>query len=659
VYFIRGLLQALLLCSLVACGGGGGGGGGNPSGNSISLDRSAIALNISPDAPSNSHDQTVTVTFRGAGVVVGIPPGAPPLPNWLVVSPGTPSANTVQIAIRYVPNGGVGIGRYPYTLRFATGNADGSSVVYRDVPLVVTMLPSITPSAAAVNAVVDGPAITQDIRFTWGDLNWAVRTSAPWITVDRSSGGWAWDNVVRVSMNPAGLAPGEYTGTVYVEEAVGGVAAPMPVRMIVEPRQLIVRQRGVALSQVGSESRLSGSVKIADNGNLGLGWSASSDQPWLTLASTTGTTSAGSNLLAMQADTTGLADGLHYARVTVSPRNEPTLTDSLTVRVGLYVNRGATYLASTTITPRALSGAPNPYFTRNLVTDPIRPYVYQTRGDDRIDVYNTQTGAYVNAITIPGAAVGAAAVSFDGSQLYVTDLAGTGIYPVNLDTWAVGNRLAGMRVPNAVVYTEVSGRRVLLTSELQAVDAQTGQVLADAIDPNGPQDRNVSVAARRDGRAVFFQTSTTNHWLSRYVLMNAGGQFSMLRTHVSLVDGSGRGLAVDADDERLYTLTPGASIGYPLPTEYKDGFIYNTTSFLQVGSLPSCCVSGLAVTARGQLLAGNGLGSGTARLSVFSLDATPIGNFDFTGYSFFNLVVSGDGRRAVLDGGDLRLQELP
>jgi hypothetical protein len=128
-----------------------------------------------------------------------------------------------------------------------------------------------------------------------------------------------------------------------------------------------------------------------------------------------------------------------------------------------------------------------------------------------------------------------------------------------------------------LAYTEVNGRPVIITGELQVVDAQTGAILADADDPQDPHDVRQYVAVRRDGRAAFFQTdSNSNHFMSRYALSYHNGQMAMVRTHEHVQSGDGRGLVMDTSDELLYTVANNAMVSQ-FPSVYASGFVYSSS----------------------------------------------------------------------------------
>lgn len=636
VRFIRLVLQAALLGLLVACGGGGGDPSSNST-NSITLDVASVTLegdHSSAYAPGNSR--VVTATFRGAGVVVGIPPGQPALPAWLSVMAGAPMGNSVPFTISYWPYPGTSVGRYAYTLRFATGNLDGagnviqSSVVYRDLPVVLVIAPTVTPNMVSHTVAVGGAAATTQIGFSWGAQSWTARTSAPWITIDRTSGTPAQDGLVNVTVNPAGLAEGEYSGNVIIEETVGRAQKLVPVQMVVERPRLVARQRGVALSLVGSQERLSASLPMSDN--LGtIGWQATSDQPWLQLTTSSG---ASGSTLAMTADAAALPDGMHHARITLTPRNG-AVAEGTSVRVGLYVNRAHTPSATAWVTGRDWTTMPTP-LALGFVADPIRPYIYKTLGDERVDLYNAHTTALESHIQVPGG-LAALAVSADGSHLYLQHAGNGNLYALDLDSRVLAGPWAGARMTRNLAYTEVNGRAVLVSGELQVIDAQTGALLADADVADDQLDNGQSVAVRRDGRAAYFQSPYNgNHEVSRYVMSSHNGSFSFRRTHRFMESGDAKGIIVDSNDARVITSSAGAA---------NAGEVYHPDT-MAVTSSVGCC-NGARLQAAPD---GGFYGAGWDNVYRYAPGASTVGNSWSYPYTIADFVLSGHGSRLVMRG---------
>ncbi len=126
----RAVAALITLTCLSGCGGGGGGGGGDDGPNySISVSPTSVSLSGITSGPTQT--QNVTVTFRGDGVVVGTRPGEA-LPNWLTANAPGVAGSPVVVTISATP---VNTGALQATLRFATGRADGSNVVFTDVPI--------------------------------------------------------------------------------------------------------------------------------------------------------------------------------------------------------------------------------------------------------------------------------------------------------------------------------------------------------------------------------------------------------------------------------------------------------------------------------------------------------------------------------------------
>lgn len=628
--FVR-LLHVVVLGLLISCGGGGGSGG---SGNSISVNPGSVSLVFG----SGSNDVTskvVQVTFHGAGVVVGIPPGGS-LPSWLVVTPGTATSSSVPVTIAASANGMVP-GRYPVTLRFVTGNADKSDLVFQDVDVVLTVAPQATPSTLQLEGVAQGPRVNASVALVVAG-NWVAHVSDPWLSVDKAAGSQS--TSIVVSADPAALASGSYSGSVSIEDTATHVATVVPVSFGVDPQRLLVRQRGVSLVLFGSKSRLTSTITVSANGKAGTHWSSSSDQPWLNLSAAEGSTDAP---LTLTADTTGLADGMHYARVTIAPNNEPAVVGSVVVRVGLYVSRGSVFVANVSGDARV----PSPYPSVqafDFVADPIRPYFYHAQGDGTIDIHNTYTGAIVGSVTIPNTKLAAMTTSFDGSRLFVADVGGLKIYPVDLDTLAVGTPMNNLRMTSGlsrIAYAEVNGLPVLITGGYQAFDATNGSLVADAWDPADFLTQTQRVAAQRDGRAVFFQDgSNANHWLSRYALSYRGGALGFRRTHRINERGDGRGVALDAADSRLYTATEQGYLQNGAPTA---GYGYDTATLTFAGSLSTNdnWATGVAVSPGGSVYVSDWARSLAMTFSSgFGLTAT----YTFGAHTdMINL--SGDGHR--------------
>ena len=601
-----GYAWGLLLLVFAGCGGGGGGdaGGGSAgaSTNSISLGTSQLSLVYS--GGSTATAQTVQVSFRGAGVVVATLPGQTQ-PAWLSVSAGASSSSNAAIVISADPSG-LGPGSYSTTLRFATGDADGTHVVTRDLPVTFTYVHTVSPDAVDTTGVAGGAAQATTLTVVAGNIRWTASANVPWITLDRSSG--TGTSAIVVTAAPAAMAVGDYTGSISIVDDASRAVRSVPVSFGVDPHRLVVRRPGVALSQVGVQSRLSTQITVSDNGAVVTAWSASSDQPWLALDKTQGSTETS---LGLSASTAGLPDGMHYARVTISPRNEPSVANIVVVRVGLYVDRAALFVPNVTAAARVVPASP--HFTFGFVADPIRPFFYHAQGDGQIDVVNAYTGATVGSVSIPGAALGAMAASADGSRLYAADIVGQRIFPIDLDSRVAAAPLPAS-LPNDmsnIAYAEVNGRAVLLTSAFQAIDATSASRLAEFVPDSviATYGAFPAVAAQHDGRAFFVQAALNgNHSLARYSLSDRNGVFRVKRTHEISVSGNGAGLAVAYDDTRVYAAAANAFD--PVVGSF-GGYGYAAATLVELGRFGSAssAATGIVASPAGSIYVSESSGS--------------------------------------------------
>lgn len=159
-------LLAAVLAALTACGGGGGGSSSPPPPPSYSISVSPQSVSLSGVAGAQPPSQSVTVTFVGAGVVVGTLPGQT-APTWLDVSAPGQASSPVTVGIAAMAS--VAPGSYSTTLRFATGSASGANVVYTDVPVTLQMV-------AGAQILIDPYGIAQGSSVTVSLNNGAPQT---------------------------------------------------------------------------------------------------------------------------------------------------------------------------------------------------------------------------------------------------------------------------------------------------------------------------------------------------------------------------------------------------------------------------------------------------------------------------------------------------
>jgi len=325
-----------------------------------------------------------------------------------------------------------------------------------------------------------------------GSYTWAASKSASWMSLSGATGAVSGTPAtVGVTPLPSGLVGGSYAGHVDFTVQVNGdaLATSVPVQFNLQAHTLEVIGNGVALTSTPSLSRLSRTLQIEDS--LGLTttpWTATSSQTWLTV---TGSGTSASSLT-ITASPTGLAAGtIHYATVTLSS-TDASVERTDTVRVGFWV--GST-------TPGAKTSLATA--STEVVTDPVRPYAYvHDSTTTTISAYNVYTGDLVTTFTAPGK-LGAMTISHDGSTLFALDTSSSQVFPVNLETGAVGVgwMVLGASSAARLAYVRTKGFGAILVGNGHAYAVATGFQLVPTFYSGA-----TSLTASRGGRLFCAET---------------------------------------------------------------------------------------------------------------------------------------------------------
>ena len=274
--------------------------------------------------------------------------------SWLSVTPTSGSgAGSLNVSVKV---GSLGAGEYSGTITvaaagFATpavvkvtlevnGNGDENS----DHGGAATML--VHPSSLKFSAVAGGPAPkAQELDITTpagANAAWTavVSVSTPsggkWLKASPTSG--TGKGSVDVSVDPTGLAQGQYTGQVLVTSGSSSstvavsltVGAAQPAKLVIDPAafNFIVEPNS---TQAPAPRTLN--IKNAGGGTFTWTASAAISSPtggkWLTITPTSG---SGPGTITLKADPTGLGVGMYAGTVTVKAG-----TDSSTAQVFLRI----------------------------------------------------------------------------------------------------------------------------------------------------------------------------------------------------------------------------------------------------------------------------------------------------------------------------------
>lgn len=544
---------------------------------------------------------------------------------WLGVNPLSGTTPGMATMTADAARGSLASGSYQANLTL-------SSPVGKDRKIAVQM--NLTKPTLAVSAPALTFGGTYGREFTSAPLTLSLNTGRnawPWTLGGMPA--WAHASATSGAVSETGsalsftpdqtLAPlGSTTVMLTAQAKVNGDTVTNGVALTInrDQRKLLPSLTGVALVSTPGGSRLTRTLTVSDNFDLGATWSAASDKTWLTL------TRSGASLT-LQADPATLpADTTSYATVTLTPTTSG-VTAPETVRVALWKGSAA---------PAPLTKLAASY--TKLAADPIRPLVYVHDGGASLDVYNVYTAQKTGTVAL-GAALGDMAVSQDGARLYTFDTANRAMVVLDLATltkaatWPLVtaatpySRLAAIR-PNGVE---------VVLSNAGAYRASDGKFLSAAATYG-------VIAASQDGKRIFTQNEGTSP-SSTYA---AAVDYSAMGDGTLFMAGAGEGpwgigsngqdIATNADGSRVY-LANGAP--------YKCGVLDG--SLKEVGSLPGgeAYPNNVEVDSQGRVYCGISGWYSPADVWVHAANGALLGSYKFAGYARNllprQMAVSGDG----------------
>jgi hypothetical protein len=316
----------------------------------------------------------------------------------------------------------------------------------------------------------------------------------------------------------------------------------VPSEAVTFPNKLYLSSDGLALSFVPGRRVLVRAVKVSlTNSKIPAAWTASSDQSWLTVTPS-GTTG---DMLRVEAHVFGLPRNQFYlANVTVSTTDG--LTDTETLRVGLWVGSSATGLV--TLQQNALA----------IATNPVTPIAYVTDGGISIQEYNVYTGALVGTLDKVAPTIGYMEVSSDGRTLFAADTTNYKIIALDADSGALIARYnVGYDISDGfnMAYARPYGHPALYLAggpkAGRIIAYPSGEDLAIGIAPDYPD----YVAVSPDGRVVFSVLTDLNpSELYGYNVKLKNDGLSLVEIGEPAIEGENcQDLAVSRDDKRVYT----------------------------------------------------------------------------------------------------------
>jgi uncharacterized protein (TIGR03437 family) len=300
-------------------------------------------LSVSPGSLNFVHQagglfpaaQTLLVSTSGASL--NFASSASSNGNWLSVGPTSGSTpSTLSISVN---PGNLAPGTYNGSITVTAAGALNSPLTI-PIQLTVTTLQAVTlnviPNSVSFSSQQGGalPA-SQNLSVstnTGTSVGYSVASSGgSWLTATPASGTTTGN--VSVSVNPAGLTPGNYAGAITI--SAGGVQnspVSIPINLTVTASTSLSASPGsLSFTHTGAGVPASQNVSVSSTGGS-LSFTASSSASWLTVTPGSGSTPA---TLAIGVNPAGLAAGTYNGAITI---NAPAGANSpQTINVTLLV----------------------------------------------------------------------------------------------------------------------------------------------------------------------------------------------------------------------------------------------------------------------------------------------------------------------------------
>ncbi len=303
---------------------------------------------------NNPTPQTVNITSSGTAVSYSVfsstTNGGT---QWLIVSPQGQGATPGTLTVTVNPSGLPAGVTYTGNIQISTFGGATNGTLNIPVNLLVTNSPILNTSPSSLTFTVPsgGSAPPQSLQIATSStmLNYTLSStvSSPpggtWLQVATQSG--VTPGSVSVSVNPAGLAAGTYTGTINITSPnAGNGSLQVPVSLTVNAGS-VLQLTPAALSfafEIGQTVPGNQSVNVASpTGTVGYLVTAAtnSGQSWLLVSPSSGT--APGNFV-VSVNPTGLGPATYQGTITVTPNGSPAET----IPVTLVVSNTALLVAS-------------------------------------------------------------------------------------------------------------------------------------------------------------------------------------------------------------------------------------------------------------------------------------------------------------------------
>ncbi len=355
--------------------------------------------------------QSVSVSSSGSALSYSVTTSA----GWLSATPGSGSTpGTLSVSVN--PSG-LAVGTYNGTVSITSAGAANSPATVSVTFNVLASTPRLRLSPGAftfsyvVGGVQPGPQ-TLNVSSGGVPIAFTVNTTPAWLSATPASG--TTGTAVSLSVNPAGLAAGSYSGSVTIT-AAGAFNSPQTVDVTLnvsqQPNLVLSPATLVFSSLAGGSAPATQAIAVSSSGPA-LSYTASTSAAWLTVSPASGTTAGTLNV---GVNPSGLAAGTYTGTVNVT---SPAAANSpQKVNVTYTVTAGAPSLS---LSPATLSFA---YQSGGFL--PASKSVAVSSNGAALNYSVTTSAAWLSATPASGTTPGSLSVSVSPSSLAAGTYTGT------------------------------------------------------------------------------------------------------------------------------------------------------------------------------------------------------------------------------------------
>jgi len=412
--------------------------------------------------------QTLNVGSTIAGLSFTAAPGA----SWLAVTPAsgtTPQALGVSIVTT-----GLTAGTYHANVTLTAAGA-GNSPLTVPVNLTVNAEPSliVNPTMLSLNYTTGGALPTGSVAVSTSNsasaafsLSATTATGGNWLQF--SPAGGTSPASFLVSIAPGSLTANTYTGTITVS-APGFTSATVAVTLVVTQPKAVIQITGntfFSLANTGAPATSTLAISASDGSTQAFTIAAAPSQNnWLTLSPTSGTTGATPANVTLTANPAGLVPGIYVISVTVTMPALPVPTR--TIQAELIVT-GSNLAASPDML--AFTYTPGTVLTAQSIS------LTTASGSGSVALSSVKTDVPWLSVTPATSAPAVLQVSVNPGLL--PSAAATGTYTGDVIVTGVGSPNSSLQIP--VTVTVNAGVQLTATPAALTFNYQAGGALPPA-----------------------------------------------------------------------------------------------------------------------------------------------------------------------------------